>query len=179
MALTLQTTTGYLDLFSDESISVDYNLADLRDPAAIFSPISKSFSLPATDVNNQFFKHYYDVSISGGFNAYAKQDVTLYSDDLIMISGYLQLLDVTLENTMAKQYQVLVAGENARFARNVGEKEISELDLESYAYFQLREYRRQLEWRSIRWGYRICTGGHEGLCKRYAILSAAGVHPTS
>jgi hypothetical protein len=134
MALTLQTTTGYLDLFSDESISVDYNLADLRDPAAIFSPISKSFSLPATDVNNQFFKHYYDVSISGGFNAYAKQDVTLYSDDLIMISGYLQLLDVTLENTMAKQYQVLVAGENARFARNVGEKEISELDLESYMH---------------------------------------------
>ena len=134
MALTLQTTTGYLDLFSDESISVDYNLADLRDPAAIFSPISKSFSVPATDVNNQFFKHYYDVSVSGGFNPYAKQDVTLYSDDLIMISGYLQLLDVSLENTMPKQYQVLVAGENARFARNVGEKELRELDLESYAH---------------------------------------------
>jgi len=134
MALTLQTTTGYLDLFSDESISVDYNLADLRDPAAIFSPISKSFSVPATDINNQFFKHYYDVSISGGFNPYAKQDVTLYSDDLIMISGYLQLLDVSLENTMPKQYQVLVAGENARFARNVGEKELRELDLESYVH---------------------------------------------
>lgn len=134
MALTLQTTTGYLDLFSDESISVDFNLADLRDPAAIFSPISKSFSVPATDINNQFFKHYYDVSISGGFNAYAKQDVTLFSDDLIMISGYLQLLDVSIENTMAKQYQVLVAGENARFARNIGEKEISELDLESYVH---------------------------------------------
>jgi hypothetical protein len=134
MALTLQTTTGYLDLFSDESISVDYNLADLRDPAAIFSPISKSFSVPATDVNNQFFKHYYDVSISGGFNAYAKQDVTLYSDDLVMITGYLQLLDVSLDNTMPKQYQILVAGENARFARNVGEKELRELDLESYTH---------------------------------------------
>lgn len=134
MALTLQTATGYLDLFSDEGISVDFNLADLRDPAAIFSPISKSFSLPATDVNNQFFKHYYDVSISGGFNAYAKQDVTLFSDDLTMISGYLQLLDVSLENTVPKQYQVLVAGENARFARNVGEKELSELDLEAYIH---------------------------------------------
>ena len=134
MALTLQTTTGYLDLFSDEGISIDFNLADLRDPAAIFSPISKSFSLPATDVNNQFFKHYYDVSISGGFNAYAKQDVTLFSDDLIMISGYLQLLDVSLENTVPKQYQVLVAGENARFARNVGEKELIELDLDSYIH---------------------------------------------
>lgn len=132
MALTLQTTTGYLDLFSDESISVDFNLADLRDPAAIFSPISKSFSVPATDINNQFFKHYYDVSISGGFNPYAKQDVTLFSDDLIMISGYLQLLDVSLENTVPKQYQVLVAGENARFARNVGEKELTQLGLDAY-----------------------------------------------
>ena len=90
MALTLQTSTGYLDLYADESISIDYNLADLRDPAVVFSPISKSFSVPATDVNNQFFKHYYDVSISGGFNPYAKQDVTLYSDDLVMLNGYYQ-----------------------------------------------------------------------------------------
>jgi hypothetical protein len=134
MALTLQTTTGFLDLFADEGISVDFNLADLRDPAAIFSPISKSFSVPATDINNQFFKHYYDVSVSGGFDPYAKQDVTLFSDDLIMISGYLQLLDVSLENTVAKQYQVLVAGETARFARNVGEKELTELALDSYQH---------------------------------------------
>jgi len=134
MALTLQTSTGYLDLYADESISIDYNLADLRDPAVIFSPISKSFSVPATDVNNQFFKHYYDVSVSGGFNPYAKQDVTLYSDDLTMISGYLQLLDVAMDRGVPKQYQILVAGENARFARNVGEKELRELDFDSYTH---------------------------------------------
>ena len=134
MALTLQTSTGYLDLYADESISIDYNLADLRDPAVIFSPISKSFSVPATDVNNQFFKHYYDVSVSGGFNPYAKQDVTLYSDDLTLLSGYLQLLDVAMDRGVPKQYQILVAGENARFARNVGEKELRELDFDSYTH---------------------------------------------
>jgi hypothetical protein len=134
MALTLQTSTGYLDLYADESISIDYNLADLRDPAVAFSPISKSFSVPATDVNNQFFKHYYDVSISGGFNPYAKQDVTLYSDDLIMLNGYLQLLDVAMDRGVPKQYQILVAGENARFSRNVGEKELRELDLDYYTH---------------------------------------------
>jgi hypothetical protein len=134
MALTLQTSTGYLDLFEDEGISVDYNLADLRDPAVIFSPISKSFSVPATDANNQFFKHYYDVSIAGGFNPYAKQDVTLYSDDVIVIDGYLQLLDVAMEEGVPTQYQILVAGENARFAREVGEKELRDLALDSYVH---------------------------------------------
>ena len=134
MALTLQTSTGYLDLYADESISIDYNLADLRDPAVVFSPISKSFSVPATDVNNQFFKHYYDVSVSGGFNPYAKQDVTLYSDDLVMLNGYLQLLDVAMDSGVAKQYQILVAGENARFARNVGEKELRELNFTEYTH---------------------------------------------
>ena len=132
MAITLQTATGYLDLFEDEAINVDYNVADLRDPATVFSPISKSFSLPATDENNGFFKHYYDVSIAGGFNPYAKQDVTLYSDDITIIDGYLQLLDVVMEMGTPSQYQVLVAGENARFARNVGEKELRDLDLSSY-----------------------------------------------
>jgi hypothetical protein len=134
MALTLQTSTGYLDLYADESISIDYNLADLRDPAVVFSPISKSFSVPATDVNNQFFKHYYDVSIAGGFNPYAKQDVTLFSDDLTMIEGYLQLINVVMDSGVPSQYQVLVAGENARFARNVGEKELRELDLDAYTH---------------------------------------------
>jgi hypothetical protein len=134
MALTLQTSTGYLDIFEDEGISVDYNIADLRDPAVIFSPISKSFSVPATDANNQFFKHYYDVSVSGGFNPYAKQDVTLYSDDVIVIEGYLQLLDVAMENGVPTQYQILVAGENARFAREVGEKELRDLALDSYVH---------------------------------------------
>ncbi len=134
MALTLQTSTGYLDIFEDEGISVDYNIADLRDPAVIFSPISKSFSVPATDANNQFFKHYYDVSVSGGFNPYAKQDVTLYSDDVIVIEGYLQLLDVAMEQGVPTQYQILVAGENARFAREVGEKELRDLDLASYEH---------------------------------------------
>ena len=132
MAITLQTTSGYLDLFEDEAINVDYNVADLRDPATVFSPISKSFSVPATDENNKFFKHYYDVSIAGGFNPYAKQDVTLYSDDIVIIEGYLQLLDVVMEMGTPTQYQVLVAGENARFARNVGEKELRDLDLSSY-----------------------------------------------
>jgi hypothetical protein len=134
MALTLQTSTGYLDIFEDEGISVDYNIADLRDPAVIFSPISKSFSVPATDANNQFFKHYYDVSIAGGFNPYAKQDVTLYSDDVIVIEGYLQLLDVAMEQGVPTQYQILVAGENARFAREVGEKELRDLDLDTYEH---------------------------------------------
>ena len=134
MALTLQTSTGYLDLYADESISIDYNIADLRDPAVVFSPISKSFSVPATDVNNQFFKHYYDVSIAGGFNPYAKQDVTLFSDDLTMIEGYLQLINVVMDRGVPSQYQVLVAGENARFARNVGEKELRELDLDAYTH---------------------------------------------
>lgn len=134
MALTLQTSTGYLDIFEDEGISVDYNIADLRDPAVIFSPISKSFSVPATDANNQFFKHYYDVSIAGGFNPYAKQDVTLYSDDVIVIEGYLQLLDVAMEQGVPTQYQILVAGENARFAREVGEKELRDLALDPYQH---------------------------------------------
>lgn len=152
MALTLQTTSGYLDLFADEAISVDYNVADLRDPAKIFSPISKSFSVPASDINNQFFKHYYDVSVSGGFNPYAKQDVTLFSDDIVIIEGYLQLLDVVMESGVPSQYQVLVAGENARLARNMGEKELRELDFNSYTH--IFNYENIVD----SWGYGLFSG---------------------
>ena len=39
-----------------------------------------------------------------------------------------------MDRGVPKQYQILVAGENARFARNVGEKELRELDFDSYTH---------------------------------------------
>jgi len=131
MALKIQTSTGYLDTYGDESISLDYNVADLRDPAVIFSPITQNFNLPATDANNAFFKHYYDVNIQGGYNAYSKQQVTLFSDGVALLDGYIQLLNVTIQDGMIKGYEVLVAGEVGGIARTLGEKELSELPLDA------------------------------------------------
>lgn len=130
MALKIQTSTGYLDTYGDESISLDYNVADLRDPAVIFSPITQNFNLPATDANNAFFKHYYDVNIQGGYNAYSKQQITLFSDGVALLDGYIQLLNVTIQDGMIKGYEVLVAGEVGGIARTLGEKELSELPLD-------------------------------------------------
>lgn len=131
MALKIQTSTGYLDTYGDESISLDYNVADLRDPAVIFSPITQNFNLPATDANNAFFKHYYDVNVQGGYNAYAKQQVTLFSDGVSLLDGYIQLLNVTIQDGFIKGYEVLVAGEVGGIARSLGEKELSELGLDA------------------------------------------------
>ena len=130
MALKIQTSTGYLDTYGDESISLDYNVADLRDPAVIFSPITQNFNLPATDANNAFFKHYYDVNIQGGYNAYSKQQITLFSDGVALLDGYIQLLNVTIQDGMIKGYEVLVAGEVGGIARSLGESELSELPLD-------------------------------------------------
>lgn len=131
MALKIQTSTGYLDTYGDESISLDYNVADLRDPAVIFSPITQNFNLPATDANNAFFKHYYDVNIQGGYNAYSKQQITLFSDGVALLDGYIQLLNVTIQDGMIKGYEVLVAGEVGGIARTLGEKELSELPVDA------------------------------------------------
>jgi hypothetical protein len=131
MALKIQTSTGYLDTYGDESISLDYNVADLRDPAVIFSPITQNFNLPATDANNAFFKHYYDVNIQGGYNAYSKQQITLFSDGVALLDGYIQLLNVTIQDGFIKGYEVLVAGEVGGIARTLGESELSELPVDA------------------------------------------------
>jgi len=131
MALKIQTSTGYLDTYGDESISLDYNVADLRDPAVIFSPITQNFNLPATDANNAFFKHYYDVNIQGGYNAYSKQQITLFSDGVALLDGYIQLLNVTIQDGFIKGYEVLVAGEVGGIARTLGESELSDLPVDA------------------------------------------------
>jgi tRNA G10 N-methylase Trm11 len=92
---------------------------------------SKMLRKGKTKRQNTFFKHYYDVAITGGFNVYAKQSVSLFADGVNLLDGYLQLLNVSIVNGVVSQYEVLIAGEVGAIARSLGEKELSELGLDA------------------------------------------------
>ena len=49
-----------IDLFKDESVSITQSIQNIRDIKKIFTEFTKTFSIPASKVNNKIFKHYYN-----------------------------------------------------------------------------------------------------------------------
>lgn len=125
----LESEGTILDMFDDEPVTLNLNVQNLRDIGKIYAPISKSFTLPASNRNNQFFKHYYNVNVSGGFNAKTRTPAQLYVDSDQVITGYLQLLDCVIENENPKQYSVMVASSTPNLAKTLEGKVLSDLSL--------------------------------------------------
>ena len=63
-----------LDLFKDETVSLTETIQNIKDVSKIFTSFTKTFSLPASKVNNKIFKHHYNFDIVGGFDARIKKD---------------------------------------------------------------------------------------------------------
>lgn len=61
-----------LDLFDNENITLNLSVADVSDITKNTTDYTQSFNVPATDVNNEIFSHYYEANLDGGFDARIK-----------------------------------------------------------------------------------------------------------
>ena len=66
-----------VDLFADETISLTQSIQNSRDIGKVFTDFSKQFNLPASRTNNKLFKHHYEASIVGGYDARTRQDALI------------------------------------------------------------------------------------------------------
>ena len=87
-----------LDLFDFEMVELTSTIQDVRDIAKIFTDYTQEFSIPASKNNNKIFKHYYNNSIVGGFDARIKQRTIIYLNGIKFKSGLLRLSEAVLTN---------------------------------------------------------------------------------
>ena len=83
--LQLYIGTERVDLFKDETVSFTQTIQNVKDISKIFTEFSKTFSLPASKVNNKIFKHYYN------FNIDYTDDSTSAFDARNKVAGYIEL----------------------------------------------------------------------------------------
>lgn len=109
-----------LDLEGAPSISLNLAVAKPGETMQRHAPYSQTFRLPFTDRNNQFFSHFYEVTLSDGdFDPTKKTGVILYEDGVEIIRGSMQLRAVRL---MAQVYEVNVLGDSADLFAELGSK---------------------------------------------------------
>ena len=94
------------DLFQDESIEMNLSVQNVNDISKVFGDYSQSFSIPASVANNAIFKHYYNVDISGSFDALVRINAFIEINNNLYKNGTLELETVQMQGGEPYAYQV-------------------------------------------------------------------------
>jgi len=125
--LQLYIGTDRLDLFKDETVSFTQTIQNVKDISKIFTEFSKTFSLPASKVNNKIFKHYYNFDIDGGFDALNKAAGKLELNTIPFKEGYIRLEGVDLKKNVPHTYRITFFGNTINLKDVLGKDQLSSL----------------------------------------------------
>ena len=123
-----------LDLFKDEIVSLTETIQNIKDVSKIFTSFTKTFSLPASKVNNKIFKHYYNFDIVGGFDARIKKDGRIELNTIPYKVGRIKLEGVELKNNVAYTYNITFFGNTVELPDVLGEDKLSSLFFSNSGY---------------------------------------------
>jgi hypothetical protein len=125
-------SSGSIDLMDDVPYSLNYAIADIRDPSLRNASYSKTLKVPGSKQNNQLFAHIFEIGIDCNFNPNLKTPFKLYIDELLQMQGFLQLLKINKRDENEIIYEVALRGNVGNIFTEWGEKELTDLDLSAY-----------------------------------------------
>jgi len=123
-----------LDLDNTESINIVYNIKDIREPETTKSNYTKTFKIPGTSVNRAFFE---SIDQSGfypkSFTPNLKVLAQLFSNEDILIEGYLQVNEILREDDIEKQdFEITIYGEIASLFSRLNGLSFKDIDMSEY-----------------------------------------------
>ena len=116
-----------VDMFKDESVTITQSIKNVKDIDKIFTSFSKTFSLPASKINNKIFKHYYNFDIVGGFDARIRKASNIELNDLPFTDGLIKLEGVDLKNNKPHTYKITFFGDTVTLKDTLGDDKLSGL----------------------------------------------------
>jgi hypothetical protein len=109
-------TAGYFDtfnrieLFNDEKISVTSSIQNINDISKVFTDYSQTFTIPASDNNNEIFRHWYENSLEDGYDQNLRYDGYIEIDTQNFRKGKWQLESATIKNNRVEDYKITFYG---------------------------------------------------------------------
>ena len=122
-------SSGDIEMYDDVSTPLTFNIADIRNPEKRNSNFSKTIKIPGTKVNNLLFGNIFDVNITtGAFNPNSKVRAHLIIDDEEQLVGYIQLLNIIINDDNKIEYEVSISGNVGNIFNALGNAELTDLD---------------------------------------------------
>ena len=120
------------DLFQNENIEINLSVQNIKDISKVFGDFTQSFTIPASVQNNKIFKHYYNVDISGSFNASVRVDAFIEVNHNLFRAGVLELESVQVKQGQPYAYSVGFFSNVTSLKDKFGEDNLTDLDLSAY-----------------------------------------------
>ena len=117
-----------MDLYNDFPYSLNYTIADIRNPESRNSSYSKTIKLPGTDANNIIFDNIFEVNLEGSFNPNIRAFVIVYQNYIPVFNGNLQLLKIYRDFDKI-EYDVAIFGKIGDLFQKIADKLLTDLDL--------------------------------------------------
>jgi len=121
-----------VDMFDDETVSITDTIQNVKDIGKIFTAFSRTFSLPASKINNKIFKHYYNFDIVNGFDARTKKNSNIELNSLPFRDGKIKLEGVDLKDNKPHTYRITFFGSTVTLKDLIGDDKLQSLDLTDY-----------------------------------------------
>ena len=115
-----------VELFKDESITLTQSIQDVKEISKIFGDYSRTFSVPASKVNNKIFKHFHNFNIDG-FDARTKKNGKLFINYKPYKEGKIKFEAVDLKNNKPHTYKLTFFGNTIIFNDLLGDDKLSGL----------------------------------------------------
>jgi hypothetical protein len=123
-----------IELFNDEQIQVTSSIQNVQDISKTFTDFSQGFTVPASDVNNVFFEHWYNSDIDFTTDNNLRKDAYIEINLSTFRKGKIQLDGATLTNGKPSSYKLTFYGEGVTLKDTFGEDLLSDLDYTAYAH---------------------------------------------
>ena len=114
--------------FKDETIQVTSSVQNINDISKVFTDYSQSFTIPADDITNEIFTHWYDGLIVDGYNANVRYKGFIEIDTEIFRIGLWQLESAEVEDNQPKNYKLTFYGVLRSLQDQFGEDKLKDLD---------------------------------------------------
>lgn len=122
-----------VELFKDETITLNSTVQNIRDISKVFTDFTQSFTVPASQNNNRLFSHWYNVDITGGFSSATRAESTIELNHLpFRPAGLTQLENVMMKNNKPFSYKITFYGNLVSLSDLFGEDVLNDLNLEDF-----------------------------------------------
>jgi hypothetical protein len=121
-------TFNRIELFEDEKISLTSSIQNVNDISKVFTDYSQSFTIPASDNNNEIFRHWYENSLDNGFDQRVRYDGYIELDTQLFRTGKWQLESSSLKNNRIEDYKITFYGDLKSLTDKFGEDKLKDIE---------------------------------------------------
>lgn len=123
-----------VELFNDEEIKVSSSVQNIDDISKNYTDFSQTFTVPASQTNNQLFEHYYNNDLDSTFNANVRLDARIEINYEPFRKGKVQLEGAEIKNGMASSYKLTFYGDVVTLKDLFKEDKLTDLDYSNVTF---------------------------------------------